>query len=129
KSEYHAYHHGTKVLEETLGRKAFSFPKSIYAVADTIKLMTKPNDIIFDFFSGSATTGHAIFNINSQEKTKRQFILSEQLDTHMSISLERLRNVILNNKRGSFIYFELKKYNQVFIEQIDSAKDTETLLE
>jgi len=128
KSEYHAYHHGTKVLEETLGRKAFSFPKSIHAVADTIKLMTKPNDIIFDFFSGSATTGHAIFNINNEEKTNRQFILAEQIDSHMDISLERLRNVISNNKKGSFIYLEIKKHNQSFIDQIEAAEDTETLL-
>jgi len=129
KSEYHAYHHGTKVLEETLGRKAFSFPKSIHAVADSIKLMTEPNDIILDFFSGSATTGHAIFNLNNEEMANRQFILAEQLEDHMAISLERLRNVITNNNKGSFIYLEIKKYNQSFIDQIEAAKDTETLLE
>lgn len=122
KKEYHAYHFGTKLLEDTLGRKAFSFPKSLYAVKDTISLMTKDDDIILDFFSGSGTTGHATLNLNEENDSNRKFILVEQLKTHYDINKERLTNVIRkNNYSENFVCFELKNYNQEFIEKIQSA--------
>jgi adenine-specific DNA-methyltransferase len=46
---YNANHNGIRLLEKIIGRKDFSFPKSLYTVLDTIKLITKPNDLIMDF--------------------------------------------------------------------------------
>lgn len=130
KKEYHAYHYGTKLLEKLLGRKAFSFPKSLYTVQDTIKLMTSENDIVLDFHAGSGTTAHAILELNNENEIKRQFILIEQLQEHIEIILERTSIVLKQlNSNDSFSYFELKRYNQSFIEQIEDAKDTEKLLE
>ena len=36
---------------------------------------TQDEDIIFDFFSGSATTAHAVFQLNIEQNTKRKFIM------------------------------------------------------
>jgi adenine-specific DNA-methyltransferase len=70
---------------------------------------------------------------------KRQFIGLEQLDYGDNDSVKRLKNVILGDATGiskavkwkgggEFVYLELKKYNQTFIEQIESAKDTKSVL-
>jgi len=130
KKEYHAYHFGTKLLENTLGRKAFSFPKSLYTVFDTLKIMTEPEDIIMDFHAGSGTTAHAVIELNKEDDGNRQFILVEQLNEHIDICNERIQKVLIKDKSSnSFAYLELKKYNQTFIEQIEEAKDTEALLQ
>lgn len=129
KKEYHAYHFGTKLLENTLGRKAFSFPKSLYTVFDTLKIMTEPEDIIMDFHAGSGTTAHAVIELNKEDDGNRQFILVEQLNEHIDICNERIQKVLIKDKSSnSFAYLELKKYNQTFIEQIEEAKDTVALL-
>jgi adenine-specific DNA-methyltransferase len=92
------------------------------------------DDVILDFFAGSGTTGAV------SHKLKRQYITIEQLDVHLNKSVSRIKNVINGEQSGaskdndwqgggSFVYLELKKYNQTFIEQIEEAKDTEALLQ
>src|SRR5690554_2844614 len=44
KKYYHAYHFGTKVLDELLSQKTFDFPKSLYLIIDILKLTINPND-------------------------------------------------------------------------------------
>lgn len=74
--KYNANTSGTKILDDLMKVKTFDFPKSLYLMEDIIKLCSKENDIILDLFSGSATTAHAILDLNAMEKTsKRQFIL------------------------------------------------------
>ena len=73
--KYNANTSGTKILDELMKVKTFDFPKSLYLMEDIIKLCSKENDIILDLFSGSATTAHAIMELNSIEKNNRQFIL------------------------------------------------------
>lgn len=60
--------------------KAFDFPKPVSYIRQMIKLATKENDSILDFFSGSATTAHAVFEENfsdvyNSKQGKRKFIL------------------------------------------------------
>ena len=53
----------------------FSYPKPVALIKHFISIGTNDNDIILDFFSGSGTTGEAIFKINEEEGTNRKFIL------------------------------------------------------
>jgi adenine-specific DNA-methyltransferase len=55
--------------------------------------------------------------------------MCEQMDYVESVTSKRVQKVIEQNGNGSFVYLELKKYNQTFIEQIEEAKDTEALLQ
>jgi len=127
--KYNANHNGIRLLEKIIGNKNFSFPKSLYTIIDTLKLLTGPNDLVLDFFAGSGTTGHAVLELNKEDGGKRQFIMVEQLSEHINVCNKRIKKVLeLNNSNFSFIYFELKKYNQAFIEQIEEAKDTQALL-
>ncbi len=75
KKEYHAYHFGTKVLDGLMGAKTFDFPKSLYAVVDTLKLISEEDSFILDFFSGSATTAHAVMKLNAEDGGNRKFIM------------------------------------------------------
>jgi len=53
----------------------FSTPKPLKLLKFLMKNFSNENDIIMDFFSGSATTGHALFELNLEQNTKRKFIL------------------------------------------------------
>lgn len=70
--------HGTSLLAKLLGRrKAFNFPKSLYAERDCLALVVKdrPNAVIVDFFGGSGTTTHATAFLNSEDGGNRRCIL------------------------------------------------------
>ena len=75
--KYHGFHYGTKILDDLLGVKTFDFPKSLYLMHDIFKLFTEKDDIILDFFSGSATSAHAIMQLNSEDMGNRKFILAQ----------------------------------------------------
>ena len=67
---------GTNKLKELFdGIAIFDFSKSIFTVKDIISLNTKEDDIILDFFSGSATTAHAVMQLNVEDEEKRKFIM------------------------------------------------------
>ena len=65
---------GTQEVEELLG-KIFSFPKPVNLIKTLIQVATNSNDLILDFFSGSATTAHAVMELNAEDGGNRQFIL------------------------------------------------------
>jgi adenine-specific DNA-methyltransferase len=73
---HNAEHYGTKTVGALLPGRKFPFPKSLYAVEDVLRLflLTKPNAIVLDFFSGSGTTAHAVMRLNRQDGSKRQCI-------------------------------------------------------
>jgi len=62
-------------LEALMGDRIFSFPKPISLIKHLINFIIQPGDIIVDFFSGSATTGHAIMDMNAIEDDNLQYIL------------------------------------------------------
>lgn len=65
---------GTVELGE-LGLSAyFDFPKPLELIKKTIQIGSNENDIILDFFSGSATTAHAIMQLNAEDGGNRKFI-------------------------------------------------------
>lgn len=67
---------GKSELNELLGMfHGFDTVKPTTLIKTLVRSCTKDGDIILDFFSGSATTGHAIFELNSIEKSNRKFIL------------------------------------------------------
>lgn len=77
-SRHDAGTHGTSMLHQILGRRdAFPFPKSLYAVRDTLLTVVgqRPNALILDFFAGSGTTLHATALINAQLGGTRRCIL------------------------------------------------------
>ncbi|WP_429088883.1 site-specific DNA-methyltransferase [Aeromonas allosaccharophila] len=68
--------YGTSLLRALLPGRKFPFPKSLYAVEDTLRLFVegKPEAVVLDFFSGSGTTAHAMMRLNRQDGGRRQCI-------------------------------------------------------
>ncbi|WP_313100512.1 site-specific DNA-methyltransferase [Epilithonimonas sp.] len=128
-SRYDASSNGIMLLRSVLGKNEFSYPKSLYAVMDIIKVLSDKNDRILDFFAGSGTTAHAVLELNREDGGNRQFIMCEQMNYVETVTSKRIQKIIEQNKTNNFVYAELKKYNQNFIEQIEEAKDTKALLQ
>ena len=67
---------GRKDFEDIMSKEIeFSYPKPIILLNKLISSITKGNDIILDFFSGSATTAHAVMELNAEDGGSRQFIM------------------------------------------------------
>lgn len=95
----------SKNLEKLMEAKVFDFPKPISLVQKAMRMGTGVNDIVLDFFAGSATTAHAVMQLNSEDGGNRKFImvqLPEECDkkseafkagykTIAEISKERIR--------------------------------------
>jgi adenine-specific DNA-methyltransferase len=111
---------GTKEITELLETKVFSFPKPTSLIKYLITICNTDSDsIILDFFSGSATTAHAVMQLNAEDGGNRKFImvqLPEKCDeeseaykagykTICDIGKERIR------RAGDKIIAELKMRN------------------
>ncbi|TDN69257.1 DNA methyltransferase [Paraburkholderia sp. BL10I2N1] len=68
--------YGTSLLRSLLPGRTFPFPKSLYAVEDSLRLFVgnKPDAVVVDFFAGSGTTAHAVMRLNKQDRGRRQCI-------------------------------------------------------
>ena len=98
-SKYGASTHGTKLLENILGKaRMFEFPKSVYTMFDIFYILTKsnPNAVILDFFAGSGTTGHAVLELNKHDDGNRKFILCTNNENNICVDVcqPRLSKVI-----------------------------------
>lgn len=76
KDSHNAGNYGTALLRSFIPGRKFPFPKSLYAVEDTLRLFVGQNKsaIVLDFFSGSGTTAHALMRLNRQDQGRRQSI-------------------------------------------------------
>ncbi|MBN8698711.1 MAG: site-specific DNA-methyltransferase [Chitinophagales bacterium] len=95
-SKYSATEHGTKPLKDLFPVNNFSYPKSIYAVEDTLLIsgLKQKQGLVLDYFSGSGTTGHAVINLNRIDQGNRKFILVEMGEYFDSITKPRVQKVI-----------------------------------
>lgn len=57
------------------GKSFFDYPKSVELIKRCIQLYSNESSIIIDFFSGSATTSHAVMQLNAEDGGKRKFIM------------------------------------------------------
>lgn len=76
-ASHDASKNGTAIVKSILGARAFSFPKSLYAVHDALRFfLSEKNDaLILDFFAGSGTTLHAVNLLNAEDGGHRRCIL------------------------------------------------------
>lgn len=124
----------SKEIETLFGTNAaFSYAKPEGLIKYVIDLTTVENDIVLDFHLGSGTTA------SSSHKMNRRYIGIEQMDYIETVAVERLKKVIQGeqggiskdvnwNGGGSFIYVELSKYNQKYIDSIQVAESKDELI-
>ncbi len=66
---------GQKETGELLGKKIFSTPKPIRFIRRILDIATLKDDVILDFFSGSAACAHSVMAINADDGGNRKFIM------------------------------------------------------
>lgn len=64
-----------KEQKEILGIKCFDYTKPVALLFNLIKSITQKDDMILDFFSGSATTAHAVMQLNAEDGGNRKYIM------------------------------------------------------
>ena len=123
-AKYSATEHGTAVLKALFEKSPFTYPKSIYAVSDSIYVAgaSQGNAIVLDPFGGSATTAHAVISLNRKDKGKRKYILVEVGEYFDEVTKLRVQKVIYSkdwkdgkpvSREGSshlFKYIRLETY-------------------
>ena len=123
---------GTLELTKLFGRKVFDTPKPESLLQRILEIGSNKNELIMDFFIGSGTTAAVAHKMN------RQYIGIEQLKNIEKIVIERIKKVIEGEEGGisesenwqgggNFIYFEIQKINEIFIENIQSAQNYQEL--
>lgn len=66
---------GKKEILNLFGDSFFDTPKPTALIERLLKLATKNGDLVLDFFSGSATTAHAVMQLNAEEQGDRRFLM------------------------------------------------------
>lgn len=68
---------GTKEITDIFNGKVFSYPKTVELISFFIDIISKIDKeaIVLDFFSGSATTAHAVMQLNAKDGGHRKFIM------------------------------------------------------
>ena len=98
----------TKELSSLMKRNVFSYPKPVNFIKKLIASINKPNALIMDFFSGSATTAHAVMQLNAEDGGNRSFIMIQlpeivnENETICDIGEERIG--IVSNKKDLRVY-------------------------
>ena len=150
------YQNGTAEIKNLFGKSIFDYSKPVYLLSQVIEMIgMNDNDIIMDFFSGSATTAHAVIQSNAEDGIKRKFImiqLPEECEkkteaykmgynTICEIGKERIRRAGLKIKKDSplttenldigFRVFKLddSNMNDVYYAANDYTQDMLSMLE
>ena len=83
---------GSKIFKNIFeNQNYFDNPKSLLYIYDILKICSENNDIVLDFFSGSATTAHAVMQLNSEDNGNRKYIMV-QLPEKCEENSEAYRN-------------------------------------
>jgi adenine-specific DNA-methyltransferase len=128
-SRYDANAYGTQLVKSLVPDCLFDFPKSLWNVYDCLHavLAEDKDAVVLDFFGGSGTTAHAVIELN-KDGGNRQFILCEQMDYIQAVTVARINAVLKAENCGDFIYCELLKYNEAFMERLQAATSSDELV-
>lgn len=104
-----------KEIQSIFGTQtAFDTPKPVRLIQRILRIATKPDDLILDFFAGSGTTAHAVLKLNREDGGNRRFILVSNTEATADapekslcrdVCAERVRRIITGyrNKKGEWV--------------------------
>lgn len=119
----------TRLLTKIFGKKdVFENPKPIELIKEL--LSHSQNAIVLDFFAGSASTGHAVLDMNKEDGGNRRFILCTNNENSIctEVTYPRIEKVIKGYSNIKGIPANLKYYTQTFIPVITSDNDKRKLV-
>lgn len=119
---------GTREVADIVGKGMFDFPKPLFLLRRLVEIATDEESTVLDFFSGSATTAHAVMQLNAEDGGHRKFImvqLPEKTDEKSEaykagykniceIGKERIRRAgaKIQKERAESIAFTKHEWNQ-----------------
>ncbi len=120
---------GTQHLKKLFGKNVFSNPKPEQFIKKILELSTKEGDLVLDYHLGSGTTCAVA------HKMRRKYIGVEQMNYIESITLERMKKVILGEKGGiseetkwngggTFVYCEILEDAKNLMKMIDDSNES-----
>lgn len=119
------------------GKTTFDTPKPTRLLQFILTIATNKDSIILDSFAGSATTAHAVLNMNKADGGNRKFICIEMMDYADTITAERVKRVIngygegkkaVDGTGGNFSYYELGE-PLLIDDKLNNAVSTEKIRE
>ncbi len=66
---------GTREVRALFGESTFDYPKPVSLIRELVRQSTGPDDLVLDFFAGSATTAQAVMELNAEDGGSRRFIM------------------------------------------------------
>lgn len=75
-------------------KKVFNNPKYYLLIGRLLRLIGDTESMFMDAFAGSGTTGHAVINLNREDKGNRKYILCEMAEYFNSVTKPRMEKVI-----------------------------------
>ncbi|MFA5755691.1 MAG: DNA methyltransferase, partial [Smithellaceae bacterium] len=99
--KYNANSYGSKLLNNIIGEKKFSFPKSVYTVLDSVRAGSYQGEkgFVLDYFAGSGTTGHSVIKLNKEDDNfNLKYILTEMGTYFEPVTKTRILKVIFSQK-------------------------------
>jgi adenine-specific DNA-methyltransferase len=116
---------GTKEITSIFDGKVFSFPKSVSLIKHFVDMSTKTKKdaIVLDFFSGSATTAHAVMQLNAEDGGNRKFImvqLPEETDEKSEAYKAGYKNICeIGKERIRRVGDKIKEENPLSTQDLD----------
>ena len=111
----------TKKLKDLFdGKMYFDYPKPVPLVKRCLELYTNKDSLVLDFFSGSATTAHAVMKLNAEDKGHRKFImvqLPEKTDEKSEAYKAGYKNICEIGKE------RIRRANKNVMEEIKAKND------
>jgi len=117
-------------IENIFGNKPFTYPKPVTLIQHIIKIASDKDDLILDFMAGSGTTGHAVMQMNKEDKGKRNFILCTNNENNIAtkVCYPRVVSVIKGyttpkKEKVAGLGGNLKYYKTAFVKNSISRDD------
>ena len=141
-SKFSATEHGTGVLKKLFKKfDVFSYPKSVFAVEECLKVAgaAEEDSLVIDFFGGSATTAHAVIQMNASQDTSTRFIVVEVNKYFETVTLPRIKKVASSfewedgnataiSGPGLFMRVQSLEQYEDTLESLDTDNESEPLL-
>lgn len=125
---------GTSLYKKILGNKDFPYPKPLSLLKGLLDQATKPDDIVLDFFAGSATTAHAVLALNAEDGGTRSFIMCSSTEATAAepgrnvcrdVCAERVKRILADESyglKGDYAYIGMERLDPIDA-RIDATPD------
>lgn len=103
------------------GKSKFTYPKPVGLVSRVIRLYSKKDSTVLDFFAGSGTTGQAVTELNAEDGGNRKFILATNNENNIAeeVTYERMKRVSAGTEKYKAHPMNLKYFKTAMINKED----------